>query len=297
MRCSLNVYYGRWVMGFLAWESNMKAVKFLGCFATMFMLCGIVACGDSSSTDAPIDSVNNSGHTEFQTASFASCGGVPKDVLNSFGKNVAAPSAKNLARKTYACAQVEQELTVADLKGSVKDSLGNPMGNISIYLPARELYAVEAGEKITTDENGDFVLRNIPYKVYIENYFGEGDTSYYYSKKMQVVSSDKKLGAFAEIDLEKADTVRINGFVYLDVGTIVVEPLYSLKVSLEDLDIKKGDEYCLEWISPCHKVTADEMKEGFFVMEGIPAGTYLYSYGNKKTGFMGGSAQVVTVGP
>lgn len=274
-------------------------MKILGIFPLMFSaftLCGMVACGDSSSAGNSVEVANHPGHTEFQSVEFRSCGGIPNDVLNSFGKNVDAPS-KGLTRQVLACIEFEQVLTVADLKGSVKDSLGNPVGNISIYLPDQYLDAVKSFEKIVTDENGEFMLGNVPYKVLKKDYGESGDTSFYYSKKFQVLSEDGRLGALAEFDLGAVDTVRENGFVYLDIGTIVVEPLYSLQVSIEEVGLKKGDEYCLESIHPCHKVSSGDVSQGFFTMDGIPAGTYSYSYGNKKEGFAGGSAQVVTVGP
>ena len=199
----------------------------------------------------------------------------------------------------YTCKAYYDIRLYIKMRVRIVDAKGKPLAGAVVY---KKEYDEES--QYTTDEEGYFYLDSVNYLTYYEKELNaakelspeEAYISRYESIQLRVQSADTSLGAKGWFNFSKAKVVKIDGEIVAELEEIVLEPLYSVKVSLDSvqdlaLPLKniKEVEFCAEIddgveevvyypneFYRCQMLTKEEKENESVVAYGLPEGSYRF---------------------
>jgi len=198
----------------------------------------------------------------------------------------------------------------AAVRGSVQDPQGNPLKNASVNLLKSGLKNLALGGGVGqdldafSDENGKFVTSGLAVyglgsngTLFLQDEH-QTDTvpAGFYSYKVAVRSADGAYAAMVDVDMDTLAVELTDGAVYVDVGTLVAKPTYSLGVPTAGF--KVGYTVCSDPLNVCHVIIEKDMENDQLMLNGLPAGDYNYCYSGELIGefFTGCTVNPVHVG-
>ena len=206
-----------------------------------------------------------------------------------------------------ACGKKEIVRLYINARVQVVDPQGKPVAGAKVY---EGFSACDDGECLyTTDKDGYIYIDSVAYLWYLQ-----GSVRRFSSLQLRVLSADMNLGANVYSSFANASALKIDEVPFAELEKIVLEPVYSGKLSLNPpFKILKFYEYMSEkmkWgerlekdieekaelmvcvysegfmdgkrsdvpnnFAPCQKVTEEDYENGYMVIYGLPEGKYYF---------------------
>ena len=206
-----------------------------------------------------------------------------------------------------ACGKKETVRLYINTRVQVVDSQGKPLAGAKVYEGGS---ACDDGECLyTTDKDGYIYIDSVAYLWYLQ-----GSEPRFSSLQLRVLSADSNLGANVYSSFANASAMTIDGVPFAELEKIVLQPVYSGKLSLNPpFKILKFYEYMskrMKWderlekdieekaelmvcvysedfmagehpdvpnnFAPCQKVTEEDYENGYMVIYGLPEGKYYF---------------------
>ncbi len=206
-----------------------------------------------------------------------------------------------------ACGKKEIVRLYINARVQVVDPQGKPVAGAKVYEGSS---ACDDGAcQYTTDKDGYIYIDSVAYLWYLQ-----GSVQRFSSLQLRVLSADSNLGANVYSSFANASAMTIDGVPFAELEKIVLEPVYSGKLSLNPpFKILKFYEYMSEkmkWgerlekdieekaelmvcvysegfmdgersdvpnnFAPCQKVTEEDYENGYMVIYGLPEGKYYF---------------------
>ena len=206
-----------------------------------------------------------------------------------------------------ACGKKETIRLYINTRVQVVDSQGKPLAGAKVYEGGS---ACDDGECLyTTDKDGYIYIDSVAYLWYLQ-----GSEPRFSSLQLRVLSADSNLGANVYSSFANASAMTIDGVPFAELEKIVLQPVYSGKLSLNPpFKILKFYEYMskrMKWderlekdieekaelmvcvysedfmagehpdvpnnFAPCQKVTEEDYENGYMVIYGLPEGKYYF---------------------
>ena len=206
-----------------------------------------------------------------------------------------------------ACGKKEIVRLYINARVQVVDPQGKPVAGAKVYEGSS---ACDDGAcQYTTDKDGYIYIDSVAYLWYLQ-----GSVRRFSSLQLRVLSADMNLGANVYSSFANASALKIDEVPFAELEKIVLEPVYSGKLSLNPpFKILKFYEYMSEkmkWgerlekdieekaelmvcvysegfmdgkrsdvpnnFAPCQKVTEEDYENGYMVIYGLPEGKYYF---------------------
>ena len=206
-----------------------------------------------------------------------------------------------------ACGGKETVRLYINTRVQVVDTLGKPVVGAKVYEGSS---ACDDGAcQYTTDKDGYIYIDSVAYLWYLQ-----GSVQRFSSLQLRVLSADSNLGANVYSSFANASALKIDEVPFAELEKIVLEPVYSGKLSLNPpFKILKFYEYMSEkmkwgerlekdieeraelkvcvysegfmdgersdvpnYYAPCQRVTEEDYENGYMVIYGLPEGKYYF---------------------
>ena len=206
-----------------------------------------------------------------------------------------------------ACGKKETVRLYINARVQVVDPQGKPVVGAKVYEGGS---ACDDGEcQYTTDKDGYIYIDSVAYLWYLQ-----GSVQRFSSLQLRVLSADMNLGANVYSSFANASALKIDEVPFAELEKIVLEPVYSGKLSLNPpFKILKFYEYMSEkmkwgerlekdieeraelkvcvysedfmagehpdvpnYYAPCQRVTEEDYENGYMVIYGLPEGKYYF---------------------
>ena len=206
-----------------------------------------------------------------------------------------------------ACGEKETVRLYINTRVQVVDPQGKPVVGAKVYEGSS---ACDDGAcQYTTDKDGYIYIDSVAYLWYLQ-----GSVPRFSSLQLRVLSADMNLGANVYSSFANASALKIDEVPFAELEKIVLEPVYSGKLSLKPpFKILKFYEYMSEkmkwgerlekdiedrselkvcvysedfiagklpnvpnYYAPCQRVTEEDYENGYMVIYGLPEGKYYF---------------------
>ena len=206
-----------------------------------------------------------------------------------------------------ACGGKETVRLYINTRVQVVDPQGKPVVGAKVYEGSS---ACDDGAcQYTTDKDGYIYIDSVAYLWYLQ-----GSVQRFSSLQLRVLSADSNLGANVYSSFANASALKIDEVPFAELEKIVLEPVYSGKLSLNPpFKILKFYEYMSEkmkwgerlekdieeraelkvcvysedfiagkhpnvpnYYAPCQRVTEEDYENGYMVIYGLPEGKYYF---------------------
>lgn len=206
-----------------------------------------------------------------------------------------------------ACGKKEIVRLYINARVQVVDPQGKPVAGAKVYEGSS---ACDDGTcQYTTDKDGYIYIDSVAYLWYLQ-----GSVQRFSSLQLRVLSADMNLGANVYSSFANASALKIDEVPFAELEKIVLEPVYSGKLSLNPpFKILKFYEYMSEkmkwgerlekdieekaelmvcvysegfmdgersdvpnYYAPCQRVTEEDYENGYMVIYGLPEGKYYF---------------------
>ena len=206
-----------------------------------------------------------------------------------------------------ACGEKETVRLYINTRVQVVDPQGKPLAGAKVYEGG---FTCDDGECLyTTDKDGYIYIDSVAYLWYLQ-----GSVQRFSSLQLRVLSADMNLGANVYSSFANASALKIDEVPFAELEKIVLEPVYSGKLSLNPpFKILKFYEYMSEkmkwgerlekdieeraelkvcvysedfiagehpdvpnYYAPCQRVTEEDYENGYMVIYGLPEGKYYF---------------------
>lgn len=206
-----------------------------------------------------------------------------------------------------ACGGKETVRLYINTRVQVVDPQGKPVVGAKVYEGSS---ACDDGAcQYTTDKDGYIYIDSVAYLWYLQ-----GSVQRFSSLQLRVLSADSNLGANVYSSFANASALKIDEVPFAELEKIVLEPVYSGKLSLKPpFKILKFYEYMSEkmkwgerlekdieeraelkvcvysedfiagkhpnvpnYYAPCQRVTEEDYENGYMVIYGLPEGKYYF---------------------
>ena len=206
-----------------------------------------------------------------------------------------------------ACGGKETVRLYINTRVQVVDPQGKPVVGANVYEGST---ACDDGPcQYTTDKDGYIYIDSVAYLWYLQ-----GSVQRFSSLQLRVLSADMNLGANVYSSFANASALKIDEVPFAELEKIVLEPVYSGKLSLKPpFKILKFYEYMSEkmkwgerlekdieeraelkvcvysedfiagkhpnvpnYYAPCQRVTEEDYENGYMVIYGLPEGKYYF---------------------
>ena len=206
-----------------------------------------------------------------------------------------------------ACGEKETVRLYINTRVQVVDPQGKPVVGAKVYEGSS---ACDDGAcQYTTDKDGYIYIDSVAYLWYLQ-----GSVQRFSSLQLRVLSADMNLGANVYSSFANASALKIDEVPFAELEKIVLEPVYSGKLSLKPpFKILKFYEYMSEkmkwgerlekdieeraelkvcvysedfiagkhpnvpnYYAPCQRVTEEDYENGYMVIYGLPEGKYYF---------------------
>jgi hypothetical protein len=206
-----------------------------------------------------------------------------------------------------ACGGKETVRLYINTRVQVVDPQGKPLAGAKVYEGG---FTCDDGECLyTTDKDGYIYIDSVAYLWYLQ-----GSVQRFSSLQLRVLSADMNLGANVYSSFANASALKIDEVPFAELEKIVLEPVYSGKLSLNPpFKILKFYEYMSEkmkwgerlekdieeraelkvcvysedfmagersdvpnYYAPCQRVTEEDYENGYMVIYGLPEGKYYF---------------------
>ena len=206
-----------------------------------------------------------------------------------------------------ACGRKETIRLYINTRVQVVDPQGKPLAGAKVYEGG---FTCDDGECLySTDEDGYIYIDSVAYLWYLQ-----GSVQRFSSLQLRVLSADMNLGANVYSSFANASALKIDEVPFAELEKIVLEPVYSGKLSLNPpFKILKFYEYMSEkmkwgdrlenyieekaelmvclysedfmagehpdvpnYYAPCQRVTEEDYENGYMVIYGLPEGKYYF---------------------
>ena len=206
-----------------------------------------------------------------------------------------------------ACGGKETVRLYINTRVQVVDPQGKPVVGAKVYEGSS---ACDDGAcQYTTDKDGYIYIDSVAYLWYLQ-----GSVQRFSSLQLRVLSADMNLGANVYSSFANASALKIDEVPFAELEKIVLEPVYSGKLSLKPpFKILKFYEYMSEkmkwgerlekdieeraelkvcvysedfiagkhpnvpnYYAPCQRVTEEDYENGYMVIYGLPEGKYYF---------------------
>ena len=206
-----------------------------------------------------------------------------------------------------ACGGKETVRLYINTRVQVVDPQGKPVVGAKVYEGSS---ACDDGAcQYTTDKDGYIYIDSVAYLWYLQ-----GSVQRFSSLQLRVLSADSNLGANVYSSFANASALKIDEVPFAELEKIVLEPVYSGKLSLNppfkilkfyeymsekmkwgerlEKDIEERAElkvcvysedfmdgersYVPNYYAPCQRVTEEDYENGYMVIYGLPEGKYYF---------------------
>ena len=206
-----------------------------------------------------------------------------------------------------ACGEKETVRLYINTRVQVVDPQGKPVVGAKVYEGSS---ACDDGAcQYTTDKDGYIYIDSVAYLWYLQ-----GSVQRFSSLQLRVLSADMNLGANVYSSFANASALKIDEVPFAELEKIVLEPVYSGKLSLnppfkilkfyeymsekmkwgerleKDIEEKAELMVCVysegfmdgersdvpDYYVPCQRVTEEDYENGYMVIYGLPEGKYYF---------------------
>lgn len=206
-----------------------------------------------------------------------------------------------------ACGKKETVRLYINTRVQVVDPQGKPVVGAKVYEGSS---ACDDGAcQYTTDKDGYIYIDSVAYLWYLQ-----GSVQRFSSLQLRVLSADMNLGANVYSSFANASALKIDEVPFAELEKIVLEPVYSGKLSLKppfkilkfyeymsekmkwgerlekDIEERAELKVCVysegfmdgersdvpDYYVPCQRVTEEDYENGYMVIYGLPEGKYYF---------------------
>ena len=206
-----------------------------------------------------------------------------------------------------ACGEKKTVRLYINTRVQVVDPQGKPVVGAKVYEGSS---ACDDGAcQYTTDKDGYIYIDSVAYLWYLQ-----GSVQRFSSLQLRVLSADMNLGANVYSSFANASALKIDEVPFAELEKIVLEPVYSGKLSLKppfkilqfyeymsekmkwgerlEKDIEERTELMVcvysedfiagkhpnvpNYYAPCQRVTEEDYENGYMVIYGLPEGKYYF---------------------
>lgn len=206
-----------------------------------------------------------------------------------------------------ACGEKKTVRLYINTRVQVVDPQGKPVVGAKVYEGSS---ACDDGAcQYTTDKDGYIYIDSVAYLWYLQ-----GSVQRFSSLQLRVLSADMNLGANVYSSFANASALKIDEVPFAELEKIVLEPVYSGKLSLKppfkilqfyeymsekmkwgerlekDIEERAELKVCVysedfiagkhpnvpNYYAPCQRVTEEDYENGYMVIYGLPEGKYYF---------------------